>query len=157
MRIIQSEIIKPEKLRDELIARIAAQKGVPEGVVEKVVSFQFKDVNDKMKEVVEVEMIKLGVFKIKLPKLIKKIDKFETMLTNMQVLLSAASDPKKISSLSSKIKKIEEDVEYLRDKLSKCLAKQDVNREDKFERNLGRGVELIVREDINRGDCEGEK
>lgn len=82
------DIIAPEKLKDILLTKTALDTGQTKEVVEKVISFQFRDVLKMLREVKEVEITGLGKFMISNSKLRKKIGETEDVINNLETGLA---------------------------------------------------------------------
>lgn len=144
-QIIASKLITPEKLRDVLITRTAIKTLQSEALVERIISFQFKDANESIKIYNEVEISGFGKFTLSTRKAKRKIDKLYLINSRIDKLLENQSlEEKDITSFNKKKTSNDVIIKYLQTKLDK--------HEDRCKGDTGGSVELSVCE---RGDREG--
>lgn len=91
--MLNSESIPIEKIRSVLITRTAIKLLESESNVEKVVNFQFKDMLQMMKVHHQVEMSGFGKFMISGPKVQRRVDKLEQIVSSIS---SALQEPEKL-------------------------------------------------------------
>src|SRR5271167_2883740 len=86
-QVISHKLVSPDKLRDVLITRTAIKTLQSEKVVEKVISFQFRDANEAIKLCNQVEISGFGKFISSRSKMRKKLRKMEVIIIRLQRLL----------------------------------------------------------------------
>lgn len=117
---LPNKVILPEKLRDVLITRTAIKTLQSETVVDKVISFQFKDANEAIKNCNEVEISGFGKFIASPTKMRKKIKKMELIVGRIESILQRTDlTEKEITSLDKKVLYNKLMIEYLKTKLAK--------------------------------------
>lgn len=147
MQIKENEIVKPSKLNETLISRTASKLGVSEDIVEKIISFQFKDAFSETRKSCEIEFAGLGVFRMTIPKMRKRLEKYDRILNSIN---SNKTELRQSDELRAK--DLEEKMGYLKERIDRCVAKLNKRREDKLERIARRNVELVICEGVNRED-----
>lgn len=114
------KIIAPERLRDVLITKTAIINLQSESVVEKVISFQFKEAIQMLKIVHEVELSGFGKFMISQSKLKKRINKVELAITNVSnLLIQETTSEEKKKDLERKLRDSNVVLAYLKSKINR--------------------------------------
>lgn len=118
------EFIVPEKLKDTLLSKTAVDTGQPKDIVEKVISFQFRDVLKMLRELKEVEITGLGKFMISNSKLRRRIGRIEEIVFNLETGLAkgitkggSLLSPEEMIDWKSKLDKSNEVLTYLKSRL----------------------------------------
>ena len=110
-----SDYIPPEKIRDVLITRTAIKQLQSEGVVEKVINFQFKDVLQMMKVHHQIEISGFGKFIISGPKVQRRVEKMEDIVEAISSSLERGTLPEtKRLSYEKKLEDATTTLEYLK-------------------------------------------
>jgi len=118
------DLIAPEKLKDVLLTKTALDTGQPKEIVEKVISFQFRDVLRMLREVKEVEITGLGKFLMSNSKLRKKIGDVERVMDHLKMGLDKGMavdgtllTPEDMVSWKTKLDNSNEVLTYLKSRL----------------------------------------
>jgi nucleoid DNA-binding protein len=141
--------IPADKLKGVLITRTAIKTLVPEDIVEKVITFQFKDATKAMKQHEQIEISGFGKFMTSPRKIEKKIAKLEETLMGMNTKLKerAHEIPERRLAIWDKLtESIEKELSFLKTKKG--------GYESKHKRNTGGDMELHIREEGDRGDSQ---
>jgi hypothetical protein len=118
------DFIAPEKLKDILLSKTAVDTGQSKDIVEKVISFQFRDALKMLREVKEVELTGLGKFMMSNRKVSKKISLIENIVGNLETGLAKGMSadggllgPEEMISWKMKLDNSNELLAYLKSKL----------------------------------------
>lgn len=108
--------IPADKLKGVLITKTAIKTLINEDVVEKIISFEFKDVLRAMKEHHQVEISGFGRFMISPNKTAKKISKLERRIDyiNQKIIQNDEMPEGKKAYWLGIIKREEETIQYLK-------------------------------------------
>lgn len=149
-QIIISKLITPEKLRDVLITRTAIKTLQSEALVERIISFQFKDANEATKIYNEVEISGFGKFMLSARKARKKIEKLGRINDSINNLLTKEDiTDKEIISLGKKKANNNVVIAYLKTKLERY--------ENGCKGDNGGSLELSICEAGDREDSKREE
>lgn len=103
-------------LRDTILKKTVEDLSLPEDIVEKVVSWSYKNANEASKVNNEVEMSGLGVFKVSNAKLKRRIIRLEELIGNIKRKIEEGRS-KNIENDYEKIESCTERLNYCKSKL----------------------------------------
>lgn len=112
-----NNVLPTEKVKDVLVTKTAIKLLRPENVIERVVAFQFKDAVAAFKEYSEVEVSGFGKFYVSESRTKKKILMYEGAIRKYNKELDSNPEEERKAFILSKIKDLEELIEYLKGKL----------------------------------------
>lgn len=92
----QSNLISKDKLRDVLVSRTAAQLETDQSLVDKVITFIFKDAGKAFKTSNSVELSGFGVFKYSLRKLKKDLERKEVIVADLKLIQDPSKKEKEL-------------------------------------------------------------
>lgn len=109
-----------EKVKDVLITRTAIKTLKPEQIVEKVISFQFRDAREHTRMVDEIEISGFGKFIRSKAKTARKLNKLNA--AKERLLLNLQDDDRSIEqkeAIREKLSAMEISIQFLQDKYNK--------------------------------------
>lgn len=145
--------IQADKLKGVLITKTATKTLASEDIVEKVVSFQFKEVVHFMKEHEQLEVTGFGKFLISPAKLERRRKKLEGILESMKKKIEEKPDeirPGRLAVWDKLTERVEEMLAFLKTK------KGGYSYANKYKGDIRGGMELPICEEGDRGNSTEE-
>lgn len=111
--------------RDKVIKETAEQLNQPEDLVAIIVKNQWVKAKKAIKLVNQVDLPGLGKFSVKIGKIEKLLPKFEYFLSSFKRKQAATTDPMLLHGAAKKVNEMQENVDNLKNRLSKLLASEN--------------------------------
>lgn len=114
------EIIQPDKLKDVLITRTAIKTMVSEKIVEKVISFQFEELYERMKDQNLISLPTFGTFKLGKKSLLKKKLKLKNEMNKLKLKCDDEPMRKVVRrNVEGKIQELQKEIDFIEERLCK--------------------------------------
>lgn len=110
-------VVAEDKVKGLLITKAAIKTLLPESVIEKIIDFQFKDANEQVLKVDQIEFSGLGTFKVSPSKIKNRIVVMERTIAKMEKGIADLTTPEwRLPGMRTKLASATKALEFLKNK-----------------------------------------
>lgn len=100
----QFEEVSPDALKDVLLKKTSEKTILSEDIVEKIISFQFKEARDRMHDFNEIEISGFGKFQVSQKRLKDNVREIQAIVVNLEkAIIMSKLTPAKVINFTKKL------------------------------------------------------